>query len=127
MNATSGNISPNPDPCPCDVQGTTEEPKSKDTSQAGNLQNNENVVYMRDKQTGEEDCHNECNSSEEEDDEEAEDDEEHELHISLQGSSSKSDMSLEEARYTLQHIKSEALIDEDSKKSMKPPYRFEMP
>ena len=29
-------------------------------------------------------------------------------------------------RYTLQHIKSEALIDEDSKKSIKPPYRFEM-
>mgnify|MGYP006888875908 CR=1 FL=1 len=59
-----------------------------------------------------------------EDDEDAEDDEENELHISMQGSSSKSDMSLEEARYTLQHIKSEALIDEDSKKSIKPPYRF---
>ena len=128
MNATSGNISPNPEPCPCDVQGSREEPKSKDTSQAGNLQNNENVVYMRDKQTGEEGRHNECNSSEEEEeDEEAEDEEEHDLHISLQGSSSKSDMSLEEARYTLEHIKSEALIDEDSKKSMKPPYRFEMP
>ena len=80
---------------------------------------------MRDKQTGEEDGHNECNSSEEED-EEAEEDEENDLHISLQGISSKSDMSLEEARYTLQHIKSEALIDEDSKKSIKPPYRFEM-
>ena len=92
----------------------------KDTCQAGNSQNNnhdnDNLVYMRDKQTGEEGSHNECNSSEEEEDEEAEDDEEHDLHISLQGSSSKSDMSLEEARYTLQHIKSEALIDEDSKK-----------
>ena len=130
MNATSGNISPNPDPCPCDVQGTSQETKSKDTCQAANLQNNnhdnENLIYMRDKQTGEEGRHNECNSSEEEEDEEAEDDEEPDLHISLQGCSSKSDMSLEEARYTLQHIKSEALIDEDSKKSMKPPYRFEM-
>ena len=82
---------------------------------------------MRDKQTGEDGGHNDCNSSEEEEYEEAEDDVEHDLHISLQGSNSKSDMSLEEARYTLQHIKSEALIDEDSKKSMKPPYRFEMP
>ena len=81
---------------------------------------------MRDKQTGEEDGHNECNSSEEEEEDEAEDEEENDIHISLQGSSSKSDMSLEEARYTLQHIKSEALIDEDSKKSIKPPYRFEM-
>ena len=128
MNATSGNISPNPDPCPCDVQGIGQETKSTDTCQAANLQNNDNdnLVYMRDKQTGEDGGHNECNSSEEEEDEEAEDDEEHDLHISLQGSSSKSDMSLEEARYTLQHIKSEALIDEDSKKSMKPPYRFEM-
>ena len=129
MNATSGNISPNPDPCPCDVQGTGQETKSKYTCQAANLQNNDhdngNLVYMRDKQTGEEGGHNECNSSEEEEDDEAEDDEEHDLHISLQGSSSKSDMSLEEARYTLQHIKNEALIDEDSKKSMKPPYRFE--
>ena len=130
MNATSGNISPNPDPCPSDVQGTSQETKSKDTCQAANLQNNDhdqdNLVYMRDKQTGDEDDHNECNSSEEEEDEEAEDEEEHDLHISLQGISSKSDMSLEEARYTLQHIKSEALIDEDSKKSIKPPYRFEM-
>ena len=126
MNATSGNISPNPEPCPCDVQGTNQDPKSRDTSETANLQNNENVGYMRDKETGEEDGHDECNSSEEEDDEEAEDYEERELHIPLQGSSSKSDMSLEEARYTLQHIKSEALIDEDSKKTMKPPYRFEM-
>ena len=70
MNATSGNISPNPDPCPCDVQGTSQETKSKDTCQAANLQNNnhdnENLIYMRDKQTGEEGGHNECNSSEEE-------------------------------------------------------------
>ena len=81
---------------------------------------------MRDKQNGEEDGHNQCSSSEEKEDNEAEDVEENDLHISLQGSSSKSDMSLEEARYTLQHIKNEALIDEDSKKSIKPPYRFEI-
>ena len=60
---------------------------------------------------------------EEEEEEEEVDEEDEETKVPMQGGTSTVDMSLEEARYTLQHIKNEASVDEDDKKILKPPYR----
>ena len=67
-----------------------------------------------------------------EDDEEEEyeevDDEDEDIKLPMQNINPNAEMSLEEARYALQHIKNEAssssTINEDSKKISKPPYRL---
>ena len=63
-------------------------------------------------------------SEDEEEEEEDVDDEDEEIKLAVHGGNLSADMSLEEARYALQHIKNEATIDEANKKSSKPPYRY---
>ena len=68
----------------------------------------------------------------EDDDEEEEyeevDEEDEDIKLPMQNITPNSEMSLEEARYALQHIKNEAssssTINEDNKKISKPPYRL---
>ena len=70
-----------------------------------------------------EDNSEEDEEEEEEEEEEEVDEEDEETKVPIQGGTSTVDMSLEEARYTLQHIKNESSVDEDDKKILKPPYR----
>ena len=69
-------------------------------------------------------------SEDEEEEEEYEevDEEEEDIKLPMPNTNPNAEMSLEEARYALQHIKNEAssssTINEDNKKISKPPYRL---
>ena len=129
LNATSGNISPNPETGPEDIQGSCQAAKLKDKQECSALtlkSSTDSVACkMELEDNGEKEETKEDISEEDEEEEEEEDvdEEDEENKVAMQGGTSTADMSLEEARYTLQHIKNEASSDEDSKKILKPPYR----
>ena len=69
-------------------------------------------------------------SDDEEEEYEEVDDEEEDIKQPIQNINPNGEMSLEETRHALQHIKNEAAssssVDEEAKKSLKPPYRYAM-
>ena len=67
-------------------------------------------------------------SDDEEEEYEEVDEEEEDIKLPMQNINPNGEMSLEEARHALQHIKNEASssssVDEEAKKTLKPPYRY---
>ena len=70
---------------------------------------------------------NEYNSDDEEEEYEEVDEEEDDIKLPIPNINPNAEMSIEEARCALQHIKNEASssssMDEENKKTLKPPYR----
>ena len=131
MNATSGNISPNPEGSNEDDKEIAQE--SKSMSRLGcsnvhhsNLSRNVSNQMEEDKDESKEEIKEYISDDEEEEYEEVDDDEE-DIKSPMPNINPNSEMSLEEARYALQHIKNEASssssINEENKKILKPPYR----
>ena len=133
LNATSGNISPNPDGYAEDDKDISKVSKPKSDQGPSNVHlssSSETVTHkMNDgNHKIKEDMKEYISEDEEEEEYEEVDDEDEDIKLPLQNINPNAEMSLEEARYALQHIKNEAssssTINEDNKKISKPPYRL---
>ena len=133
LNATSGNISPNPDGYVEDDKDITKvsKPKSEQGPSNAPLSDSSETVLNKIKDSDhetKEGMKEYISEDEEEEEYEEVDEEEEDIKLPVQNINPNAEMSLEEARYALQHIKNEAssssTINEDNKKISKPPYRL---
>ena len=132
LNATSGNISPNPDGYAEDDKDISKVSKPKSDQGPSNVPlsgSSETVTHkMNDGDHKIKEDMKEYISEDEEEEYEEVDDEDEDIKLPLQNINPNAEMSLEEARYALQHIKngasSSSTINEDNKKISKPPYRL---
>lgn len=127
MNATSGNISPNPEGCAGDHQESCREHKLKDQNQPDDLDSarlvDSDVSRMEEDELVNTEGIKEEVSDEEEDEEDVEE-EDVDVNLSMLGVNTTVGMSLEDARYALKQIEKEKSMNDSAKKSLKPPYRY---
>ena len=127
MNATSGDISPNPEGCVSDYEVSDRGHKSKHGAQQDHLHHVNSISNHTSKKEGNEVGDREGMKegiSGDEEEEEDMDEEDVDTNLSMMGVNSIVDMSLEDAKYALKHIENEKSTNESTKKCLKPPYRY---